>query len=172
MIRGVAPLTALGLLILGSGSLLLLTLTAAEIFQSDDVPKAKIGWTPKLSTTAERLGSATPLTAYQQTTSRPVFFKSRQPFVALPPPPPPPQPPAALPPPPPPPVVDPGLAVGGVMITGGIKKAYLFRKTDRTGSWLAEGEEIMGWKLHSVDSAGAKLQKDSRDLHLPLYAQP
>jgi hypothetical protein len=171
MIRGVAPLTAIGLLILGGGSIALLTLTAAEILQDDDVPRAKTEWTPKLSTSAERLSSATPLSAYHQTTAHPVFFKTRQPFVA-PPPPAPPPPPVARPNLPPPPVVDPGLAVGGVVITSGAKKAYLFRKTDRTGSWLAEGEEIMGWKVQSIDSTGAKLQKDGRDLELPLYAQP
>jgi hypothetical protein len=71
MIRGIAPLNAIGLLILSGGSILLLTLTAAEILQDDDVPKAKIEWTPKLSTSAERLSSATPLSAYQETIAHP-----------------------------------------------------------------------------------------------------
>ncbi len=172
MIRGIAPLTAMGLLILGGGSVLLLALTATEILQDDDVPKAKIEWTPKLSTSAERLGSATPLSAYHETIAHPVFFKTRRPFVAPPPPPPPSPPVVARPTPAPPPIVDPGLAVGGVMITGGSKKAYLFRKTDRTGSWLAEGEEIMGWKVRSIDGGGARLQRDGRDIKLLLYAQP
>jgi hypothetical protein len=172
MIRGIAPLTAIALLILGGSSILLLGLTVAEILQDDDVSTPKIEWTPKLSTSAERLTSVTPLNAYQQTTARPIFFKTRQPFV--PPPPPPPPPPTPPPPrasPPPPPIVDPGLAVGGVMISGGAKKAYLFRKADRAGSWLAEGEEIMGWKVQSIDSGGAKLQQDRRNIELPLYAQ-
>jgi hypothetical protein len=168
MIRGVAPLTAIALLILGGSSILLLGLTVAEILQDDDIRTPKMEWTPKLSTSAERLSGVTPLNAYQQTTTHPIFFKTRQPFVPPPPPPPPPQ--VVRPTPPPPPVVDPGLAVGGVMISGGAKKAYLFRKADRIGSWLAEGEEIMGWKVESVDSAGAKLQKDGRDIELPLYA--
>ena len=55
------------------------------------------------------------------------------------------------------------------MITGGAKKAYLFRKSDRAGSWLAEGEEIMGWKVQAIDSGGATLQKDGRNIELPLY---
>ncbi len=62
--------------------------------------------------------------------------------------------------------------MGGVVITGGAKKAYLFRKTDRTGAWLAEGEEIMGWRVHAINSGGATLQKDGRDIELPLYPQP
>ena len=57
------------------------------------------------------------------------------------------------------------------MISGEWKKAYIFRTADRAGSWLAEGEEIMGWKVHSIDSGGAKLQKDGRNIELPLYAQ-
>jgi len=171
MIRGVAPLTAIGLLILCGIGITLLTLTAKEILQDDDVPTAKIEWTPKLSTSAERLSSATPLSAYQETIAHPVFFKNRQPFVPPPPPAPPPPPPVVRSTPPPPPVVDPGLAVGGIMIISGARKVYLFRKTDRTGSWLAEGEEILGWKVRSIDSGGAKLQKDGRDIELLLYAQ-
>jgi hypothetical protein len=170
MVRGVAPLTAIALLILGGSSILLVGLTVAEILQDNDVSTPKIGWAPKLSTSAERLTSVTPFNAYQQTTAHSIFFKTRQPFV--PPPPPPPPPPLARPSPPPPPVVDPGLAVGGVMISGSAKKAYVVRKADRAGSWLAEGEEIMGWKVQSIDSGGAKLQKDDRNIELPLYTQP
>jgi hypothetical protein len=170
MIRGIAPLTAIGLLSLGGISVLALTLTAAEVLHDDDVAATKVEWTPKLSTSAERLTGGTPLNAYQQTIARPVFFKTRQPFVP-PPLPPPPPPPAARPAPPPPPPADPGLAVGGIIINGDVQKAYLFRKADRTGSWLAKGEEIMGWKVQSIDSGGAKLQKDGRDIELPLYAQ-
>jgi hypothetical protein len=172
MIRGVAPLNALALLIFGGTGILVLALTVAEIVQDDVVTMTKVEWTPKLSTSAERLGNPMPLSTYQQTAARPIFFKTRQPFVQPPPPPPPSLPPVARPPAPPPAVVDPDLAVGGVIITGGAKKAYLFRKTDRTGSWLAEGEEIMGWKVQSIDSAGARLQKDGRNIELPLYAQP
>jgi hypothetical protein len=57
------------------------------------------------------------------------------------------------------------------MINKETKKAYVFRKGERTGSWLAEGEEILGWKVQSIDSGGAKLQKDGRSIELPLFAQ-
>jgi hypothetical protein len=171
MIRGITPLTAMGLLILSGGSMLLLTLTAAEFLEDGVILTTTVEWTAKLSTSAERLSSAMPLSGYQQTTARPIFFKTRQPFVAPPPAPPPPQP-IVAPPPPPPAVVDPGPAVGGVMITSEVKKAYLFRKTDRTGAWVAEGEEIMGWQVQSIDDGGARLKKDGREIELPLYAQP
>jgi len=172
MMRGVAPLTAIALGVLGGSGVVLLALTAEEFLQDDDVSVPKIEWTPKLSTSAERLTSVKPLNSYQQTTAHPIFFKTRQPFVPPPPPaPPPPPPPPPQASPPPPPIVDPGLAVGGVMISGGAKKAYLFRKADRIGSWVAEGEEIMGWKVQSIDSGGATLEKDGRNIELPLYGQ-
>jgi hypothetical protein len=57
------------------------------------------------------------------------------------------------------------------MINGEVKKAYLFRKGDRTGAWLAEGEEIMGWKVQTIDSDGARLRKDGRGIELSLYPQ-
>ena len=171
MIRGVAPLNAIGLLILGGSCMLLLKLTAQEIRQDDVVAPAKVEWTPKLSISAGPVADAAPLSAYRQTTERPLFFKTRQPFVPLPHPPPRLAPAVAKSAPPPPPPADPGLAVGGVIITGQAKKAYLFNKTDRTGSWLVEGEEITGWKVKSIDSAGAMLTKDGRDVELPLYTQ-
>jgi hypothetical protein len=166
MIRGIAPLSAIGLLILSGISILVLTLTATELLHDDDFVTAKVEWTPKLSTSAERLTSTTPLSTYQQTLAHPVFFKNRQPFV-----PPPPPPPAPRPAPPPAPPADPGLAVGGVVINGEVKRAYVFRKADHSGSWLAEGEEVMGWKVHSIDSGGAKLRKDDRNIELQLYTQ-
>jgi hypothetical protein len=49
------------------------------------------------------------------------------------------------------------------VINGEVKKAYVFGKAaDRTGSWVTEGDEIMGWKVHSINSGGATLQKDGR----------
>jgi len=171
MIRGIAPLSAIGLLILSGIGVLVLTLTAAELLHDGDVPAVKVEWTPKLSTSAERLTGTTPLSSYQQTVAHPVFFKTRQPFVPPPPPPPPSPPPVARPAPPPAPPADPGLAVGGVVINGAAKRAYLVRKADQVGAWLAEGQEILGWKVQSIDSGGAKLQKDGRNIELPLYAR-
>lgn len=171
MIRGVAPLHRISLMMLGGAGMVLLTLTAREIRQADTVATPMVDWTPRLSTAAEPLTAGPPLTASRQTTARPVFFKTRHPFVPPPlPPPPPPQ--AAKPAAPPAPPADPGLAVGGVTIINGTKKAYLFTKTDRNGSWLGEGEQITGWKVKSIDGAGAKLTKDGREIELPLYANP
>ncbi len=66
-------------------------------------------------------------------------------------------------------VVDPGLAVGGVMIKGGLSKAYLFSKSGPDGTWVAEGETFQGWQLKSVDRAGVKLEQGGLSLDLQLY---
>jgi hypothetical protein len=170
MIRGIAPLTAMGLLALAGIGVLLLGLTTMEFLQDGDVPRIKAEWAPRLSTATEQPVRAAPLSAYQQTIARPVFFKTRQPFVPPPPPSPPPMP-AVVPPPPPPPAADPEFSVGGIMINGEVKKAYLLRKGERTGSWLTEGEEVMGWKVQTIESGGAKLQKNGRVIELLLYPQ-
>jgi hypothetical protein len=110
--------------------------------------------------------SPRPISAYGQTLAKPVFFKNRLPHV---PPPPAPQPPpkpavAQLPAP-----VDPGLVLGGIMITNGVRKAYVYKKGDSRGTWLSEGDAIMGWKLEALDTMNAKLQQAGRSIELQLY---
>jgi hypothetical protein len=94
---------------------------------------------------------------------RPLFFKTRAPFVPRPPPPPPKPTPA--------PVVqaDPGLVLGGVVINRDLRKAYLLSKADPRGAWVSEGDNFMGWKIVSVERTGAKLQQSDRMLELQLY---
>lgn len=116
-----------------------------------------------------------PLSAYAQTLSSPVFFESRSPFVPpqLPPPPPPPSPT-----PPtnvsdearePPMVIDPGLALGGIMILEGTQKAYLFTENVAGGVWVAKGYEFLGWTVLSIDNDGVSLLNGKEILNLKLY---
>jgi hypothetical protein len=63
---------------------------------SDPIPNGKFEWTPKLSTPTEGMPHLKPLDAYKQTLAHPIFFKTREPFVAPPPPPPPPPPQVTL----------------------------------------------------------------------------
>jgi hypothetical protein len=58
------------------------------------------------------------------------------------------------------------------MITGGVRKAYLVKKADSQGTWASEGENLMGWKVHSVSAAGVTLQLQDRTVELLLYPQP
>jgi hypothetical protein len=63
------------------------------------------------------------------------------------------------------------LALGGITIARGVRKAYLFTRTDPNGTWVNEGESFMGWKVEAVDSMSTKLQQQGRTIELELYAQ-
>jgi len=108
-----------------------------------------------------------PIADYQQTLARPLFYKTREPFVA----PPLPPPPVQAPKPVPQVLVDPGISVGGIMISGPAREAYLVRKPDPHGAWVREGEDFMGWKVQSISAGSAKLQQSDRTIELQLYAE-
>jgi|GEM_PF-2732203 len=104
------------------------------------------------------------MSAYTETLAHPVFFKTRAPFVPPPPPPPP------VPAPPPPVVIaDPGLSLGGVIIESRFKKAYLVRPNEAQGTWVSEGDYILGWTVQSVTSTSTLIKQSSRTIELDLY---
>jgi hypothetical protein len=124
----------------------------------------KVDWNADLSDSVAGASGRKPLEAYGEILAHPVFFKSRTPFV--------PDSPkqitvAAAPPPPV--VVDPGLAVGGVMIKNGLNRAYLFSRAGQGGGWASEGEMFQGWKVTVVDKTGVKLEQGGRSIDLQLY---
>jgi hypothetical protein len=51
----------------------------------------------------------------------------------------------------------------------GARKAYIVNKADSRGTWLREGETILGWKIQSIDATTAKLQQAGSSLELELY---
>ena len=118
-----------------------------------------------MSSSGEKVAAAKPVDAYREILVRPIFFRSREPYVPAPPPPPPAV--AAMPPPV---VVDPGLVLGGVMIKNGVRKAYLFSRANIAGgTWISEGQDFMGWSIRSVSGADAKLEQQGRSIDLRLY---
>ncbi|MGJ5180694.1 hypothetical protein ACQR16_26015 [Bradyrhizobium oligotrophicum] len=130
------------------------------------VPRA--AWEAALPQSIAKLAERPPLDAYAEITARPVFSRSRQPF--LPPPPPPPRPvaaPAVLPPMVP---ADPGLQVGGVVIQAGRSKAYLQSKGGPSGgSWVSEDESYQGWQVKMIDPSGVRIEQAGRSIELKLY---
>ncbi|HZP79815.1 MAG TPA: hypothetical protein VFB45_27015 [Pseudolabrys sp.] len=158
------PLALAGLaLLVGLNGWLLLE--AIGQFAADDAaPAPTAAWTPHLSDFGadEKVPKAAP--SPNEILVRPIFSKSRAPFVA--------------PPPPPPKVVaapavafvDPGFVLGGVMINGQIKRAYLQRKVDLSGAWVGEGEDFVGWKVQTINEGTAILRKESRTINVELYA--
>jgi hypothetical protein len=69
-------------------------------------------------------------------------------------------------------MVDPGISVAGIMISGAIRKAYLQRKPEPTGTWVREGDDFMGWRVQSISASLAKLRQNDRTIELRLYADP
>ncbi|HXO69416.1 MAG TPA: hypothetical protein VN838_10680 [Bradyrhizobium sp.] len=160
----IAPLGAVGLLIVLGLNVWLLTAIAVEIGSDDPAASTKADWNPGLSTSVGNAADRRPIGAYTQILAHPVFFKSREPYV----PPPPPPPPVAIAPPPPM-VVDPGLVLGGVMIKKDVRKAYLFGRAGASGAWTSEGDEFQGWRVKSITRIGVKLEQNGRSIDLQLY---
>jgi hypothetical protein len=159
----VPPLAILGLLVLGIVNVWLLAVVVGELTADYRGTIDKVAWDPDLTGSTESTTARKPLAAHAETLAHPIFAKTRMPFV--PPPPPPPMPKIAVPPP----IVDPGLVLGGVVIERPVKKAYVFTKTNPSGTWASEGDDFMGWKVESVSSTGITLRQQGRTIELQLY---
>jgi hypothetical protein len=159
----IAPLSGAGLLLLIGLNVWLLTEVVANFYPGDQGAGAKAEWTPAWPKSIDAPPTRRLIDNYKLTLAHPVFFKKREPFVPPPPPPPPPQVTS------PPVVVDPGLALGGIIINSAVKKVYLFTKADPRGEWRQEGEMFLGWTVQSVDASTARLRQHDRTLELRLY---
>jgi hypothetical protein len=110
--------------------------------------------------------------AYPETMARPLFMRSRAPFV----PPPPaesvpfmPALPAQPPIVPPQPVVDGDVRVFGVLADGRAARALLTSNSKPDGDWLRVGEAIGGWTLVEITSEGVVLSAGPQQRTLRLY---
>jgi hypothetical protein len=164
MMWRVSPLGAAGWVVGLALNGWLLTVVLDEISSDELVSVDKVEWRPSLSAATPNGAGRPPIDAYRQVLARPLFYKSREPFV--PPPPPPPAAPIAAPPPA---VVDPGIVVGGIMMKDNIKKVYVFAKAGTGGAWASEGDEFMGWKVVAIDRTGTRLEQRGRSIDLQLY---
>jgi hypothetical protein len=166
---GIAPLGLAALTIAAAVDVWLLA-DVADLATRPPPSRERVEWNPKLSVGHAPTASVRPIAEYRETLARPLFAKTRAPFVPPPPPPPPPvQAPAA--PPPAPVFVDPGFSVGGVMITDVLRKAYLMKMPGPHGVWVGEGENFMGWKVQSIGASTAKLEQNNRTIELRLYPE-
>jgi hypothetical protein len=165
----ISPLAAAGLLALAGVNISLLILISGDIAPETYASSGPIERTPSLSAAAEGIPNPKAIEAYAQTLAHPVFFKTREPFVATPKPVP---SPAAVPGSPPAPAfVDPGLVLGGVLINGRLGKAYLFHRTNPDGAWVTQGDSFAGWKVTTVEAGRARLEKDGHLVDLQLYPE-
>jgi len=164
MLNRIPPLAVIGLSALAGANALLLALVVRHAWRGEHEAVSAIAWKPKLSLAGLGTEQQRPGNDYAEILARPIFFKSRAPYVVPPPPLPAPPVPAAAPFNP-----DPGLMLAGVMIAGSAKKAYLVTKTDARGAWASEGEDLSGWKLRSISAATVILQQQDRTVELELY---
>jgi hypothetical protein len=165
----IAPLAAAGLATLVGVNLWLLSIILGDPTGEEASSVAAPAWDAKLSGRGRDGAGPKPISAYGQMLAQPVFFKTREPYVAPPPRQVAPPAPAAVPKPPPPAIVDPGLMVAGIIISRGLRKAYIHGKSDPNGNWLSEGESLTGWKVQAIDAGGVKLQQQDRTIDLQLY---
>ncbi len=163
----ISPIAAAGLLALIGFNLSAIAWLAQIDAQDNTLQIMPIKWTPE-SRSAATQGQLTGKTenAYSETLARPVFFKDRRPFVS-PPPPPPPRPVALVVAPPP--VTNPGLGIAGIAITENGKQAFVTSATSKDGSWVREGEDVMGWRVARITGDSVTIQKAQQSIELPLY---
>ena len=161
----ISPLTGAGLIALTAVNAWLLIVVLHDHRPEAQAVVATSEWKPKPPGSTTGVPGPKPLTVYGGISAQPIFFKSRQPFV----PPPPAPPPLAKAPVPVPAPVDPGLALGGVIIAPDVKKAYVLSKSDSRGIWVSEGDSVMGWTVQSIDAGSARLGQVNRTIDLHLY---
>jgi hypothetical protein len=160
-----APLTKLCLLALGAVNAWLAASLLMGNGSARHASPASVTWTlrPPPERSAD-MPDAKPLNGYRETLARPLFQRTRAPFV---PPASPPQPAPSVPAPPP--AANPGIALGGVIINGVLRKAYLFSRGSPQGMWVGEGDSFMGWTVAAVDAGSAKLRQAERTIDVQLY---
>jgi hypothetical protein len=159
-----SPLALGGIAALAAANIWLLSIAIGQIVTDDETSAADAAsWVPRLAKLDAAETQATLAAAHQDILAHPVFSRSRAPFVPAPPPP----PKAAQPPPTV--FIDPALVLGGIMLSGGTKKAYLSQKTSHEGAWVGIGDNIAGWKVESITVEGTTLQKDSHTIEVRLY---
>ncbi|OIQ69384.1 hypothetical protein GALL_490140 [mine drainage metagenome] len=162
----ISPLATAGLLFGLSVNAWLSIAVVTEVLSDGSAGIDKADWNLGLSAPVGSVATRKPIEAYKQILARPIFFKSREPFVPAPPP-----PPQALTAATPPIAVDPGLVLGGVMIKKDVRKAFVFSRAGSGGAWIGEGDDFMGWQIRSIDKTSAKLEQKGRSIDLQLYPQ-
>lgn len=104
----ISPLAAAGLLIALGTNVWLLAALMIEVVSDSSASTDKVDWSHGLSVPVGNVANRKPIEAYKEILARPVFFKSREPFVPAPP-----LHPPALTATTPRVAVDPGLVLGG-----------------------------------------------------------
>ena len=105
-------------------------------------------------------------TQYPEIAERPLFSRSRRPFV-------PPQPVVVeQPPPEPQPVAaEPQITLQGVMISGRTRHALILAGGEPAPRWLSEGDSVTGWKIKEIGTNGVRLIAEGQTRKVNLYVE-
>lgn len=112
------------------------------------------------------------LESFPETLHRPLFSKTRRPFVPVPEPAPmqadvePPAEPAEAPPSQPP-----DLTLRGIAIEGSSRKALIMSTADPKGIWMGLGERIENWTISGIGREDVILRSEDQELILNLYVE-
>jgi hypothetical protein len=158
------PLVFFGLALLAVANAWFLIMAAQQTMSEDQVAAEEPGWSPRLPGLEGARMETTAAVSHQEILARPIFSRSRALYV-------PPAPAAPKSAPPPVAFTDPGFVLGGIMVNGTIKKAYLSQKADKSGVWVGEGDDFIGWRVQSITTDAAKLQKETHVIEVLLYPQ-
>lgn len=161
-----SPLVIATLAVFAAFNVYLMSSVMQETASDDPKATASARWVPKLASPESTETQAKPSAAPDQDILlHPIFSRSRTPFV--PPPPPPQKAPAVAPPV----FTDPGFVLGGVMLNGQAKRAFLLQTRNHVAAWASEGDDVEGWTLKSITAEAATLQKESHVIELRLYPE-
>lgn len=113
------------------------------------------------------------LAALSETTARPLFERTRRPYVPPPPPPPPPAPVAKAAPPPPPPAAPPPpepirLRLVGVIASRDQTTAVVTRQGGQTVR-VEIGDIVDGWEVRDIKATEIILARDGRNVSIQLF---
>jgi hypothetical protein len=158
------PLVFFGLALLAVANAWFLIMAAQQTMSEDQVAAEEPGWSPRLPSLEGARMQTTAAVSHQEILAHPIFSRSRAPYV-------PPAPAAPKSAPPPAVFTDPGFVLGGVMVNGTIKKAYLSQKADKSGVWVGEGDDFIGWRVQSITTDAAKLQRETHVIEVLLYPE-
>lgn len=160
-----SPLVIACVAALGMFNVYLLSAVVQEMTSDNPTEADGASWVPRLARPDSTRTQARQAAPDQDILRHPVFSRSRAPFV-----PPPPSAPKAFAMAAPV-FTDPGFVLGGVMLNGEAKRAFLLRKANHIAAWAAEGDDVEGWKLQSITAGTATLQKENHVIELRLYPE-
>jgi len=110
-----------------------------------------------------------PYEAFAQTTARPLFSRTRRPFVL---------PAVALvqspkdAAPPAPILAEPVITLSAIAIRGEARQALILTRAEPQGHWFSAGESIDGWNISSLGTDTLTLAAGSRTMTVNLFDQP